>query len=533
VRRATLVTSAAYVNSELAAEFGRLPPSFLPVGLRRLVEHQLEVLGAPDRDLFLSLPEGFVPSEPDLLLLEGAGVTILTADPELSLGRSVHACLLRIGERPDLEILHGDTLIRPPRPFAADLFSVGDARDGYAWAAARIEEERIAQVLPAPPDRQVGPHRHVLSGYFTFSDTAALLRLLEEQRFDFVAALDRYTAHRVVRAVAVDDWLDFGHVQTLFRSRAHMAAARSFNHLEVASGVVTKRSDNDAKLVGEAAWLRGAPARVQIYTARLIDSWTEEGGRFAYSTEYEHLPTLAELYVFGRLNRPTWSRIMDGCAEYLGVAASIRDEGGSAAEALQALAVHKTRARLEEFARATGYDLALERRINGETAPSLERVAEEVAEVVAAAADGPATLMHGDFCFSNILYNSRVQRIRLIDPRGGFTDSKHTVFGDHRYDVAKLAHSVVGRYDLLMCGRAACTQDGADYTLSFPADPDAAWLEEAFTALTVAGERCDLQLTWAVMVGLFLSMLPLHADRPDRQVAFIANALRLHQKLVR
>jgi hypothetical protein len=29
------------------------------------------------------------------------------------------------------------------------------------------------------------------------------------------------------------------------------------------------------------------------------------------------------------------------------------------------------------------------------------------------------------------------------------------------------------------------------------------------------------------MCGLFLSMLPLHADRPDRQGAFIANALRL------
>jgi hypothetical protein len=34
-----------------------------------------------------------------------------------------------------------------------------------------------------------------------------------------------------------------------------------------------------------------------------------------------------------------------------------------------------------------------------------------------------------------------------------------------------------------------------------------------------------------VMVGLFLSMLPLHADRPDRQQAFVANALRLYAEL--
>jgi len=37
----------------------------------------------------------------------------------------------------------------------------------------------------------------------------------------------------------------------------------------------------------------------------------------------------------------------------------------------------------------------------------------------------------------------------------------------------------------------------------------------------------------ATMVSLFLSMVPLHADRPDRQRAFIANALRLFSALER
>ena len=32
------------------------------------------------------------------------------------------------------------------------------------------------------------------------------------------------------------------------------------------------------------------------------------------------------------------------------------------------------------------------------------------------------------------------------------------------------------------------------------------------------------------MTSLFLSMPPLHGDRPDRQGAFIANALRLHME---
>ena len=40
-----LISSAAYVEPELEAEFGRLPPAFLPLGNRRLFVHQRMALG--------------------------------------------------------------------------------------------------------------------------------------------------------------------------------------------------------------------------------------------------------------------------------------------------------------------------------------------------------------------------------------------------------------------------------------------------------------------------------------------------------
>jgi hypothetical protein len=39
-----LITSAAYVNSEFQIEFGKIPPSFLPVGNKRLFEHQINLI---------------------------------------------------------------------------------------------------------------------------------------------------------------------------------------------------------------------------------------------------------------------------------------------------------------------------------------------------------------------------------------------------------------------------------------------------------------------------------------------------------
>ena len=39
-----LINSAAYINSDLISEFGKLPPALLPVQNKRLYEHQIELL---------------------------------------------------------------------------------------------------------------------------------------------------------------------------------------------------------------------------------------------------------------------------------------------------------------------------------------------------------------------------------------------------------------------------------------------------------------------------------------------------------
>lgn len=61
-----------------------------------------------------------------------------------------------------------------------------------------------------------------------------------------------------------------------------------------------------------------------------------------------------------------------------------------------------------------------------------------------------SVMIHGDCCFSNILYqNSDVCSIfKFIDPRGSF--GKLGIYGDRRYDVAKLYHSVDGKYEYII-----------------------------------------------------------------------------------
>lgn len=58
------------------------------------------------------------------------------------------------------------------------------------------------------------------------------------------------------------------------------------------------------------------------------------------------------------------------------------------------------------------------------------------------------SVIHGDCTFSNTLVDAKNQ-VWFIDPRGSFGGSK--IFGDPRYDWAKLYYSAVGNYDKINC----------------------------------------------------------------------------------
>jgi hypothetical protein len=103
-----------------------------------------------------------------------------------------------------------------------------------------------------------------------------------------------------------------------------------------------------------------------------------------------------------------------------------------------------------------------------------------------------------------------------------------SLFGDYRYDVAKLAHSIVGAYDHIINGRSRLSK-ASEFELQFsPSDiemPDG--LEDLMfkTALKTFGIGRGELLSMTAL--LFFSMLPLHADSAERQAHLFANALRL------
>jgi hypothetical protein len=131
-----------------------------------------------------------------------------------------------------------------------------------------------------------------------------------------------------------------------------------------------------------------------------------------------------------------------------------------------------------------------------------------------------------------MFYDFTAQRILSIDPRGQLSGGETSLFGDLRYDLAKLAHSIIGQYDKIVLGRSRLVEDTpTSWWLTVEQPAHQAELESIFEHFIT--QTCDLDMAeiTAMTALLFFSMLPLHSERPDLQKQFIATGLRLFSRL--
>ncbi|MFS8368197.1 capsular biosynthesis protein [Acetobacter oryzifermentans] len=520
----SLILSGAYVDQELAIEFGRIPPSFLPIGVTRLYETQIKALSKLG-SVYLTLPEDFNVPHYDMQRLEELGAIIVRVPNHLSLGNSIIYALNYIETSAEtLHLLHGDTLVEGLDLEQVDALAVHHESDDYAWASVSIQKDNTVSDLQAIQLEATPPQpQHIICGYFCFSKSRHLVRALTRAGGSFIKGIALYAKEHTLKAIYPEKWYDFGHLQTYFRSRRSVTTQRAFNSLYIDDRIVRKSSDDHKKMHDEATWLQNVPADIKPFTARLLD--TSEN---SYTIEYEYAPTLSELFVFSSIGKATWESILESCFEFLSICQKHSTPEIKGNDILKRLATDKTYDRIAQYSKVTGFDINHPLTLDGKKLPSLKQIADEMISNIDLSSDRNASIMHGDFCLSNILYNSRARRICTIDPRGYIPVTGSSIFGDIRYDFAKLWHSFGGLYDLIIAGHYLFEAETPyNFSISFPSGPHHEWVQADF--LRRLPNNISKTEVNSLTVLLFISMLPLHADRPDRQKAFIANAARLYQ----
>lgn len=519
-----LIMSAAYVGQDLKAEFGQLPPAFLPLGNRRLFQHQIAKVPA-GKQVYLSVPKSYSISTFDLNWLEKHNVQLLALPDDLSLGESLMAALALI-DHPfdtDLSILYGDTLLTPPSKL--DTVCIAHAQSSYNWATV---DESKPEWLDAQ-DEHINTHSQVVSGYFNFSSPRALIRCLSQTHWDFLNALNLYHDDIGLSTHQSEDWLDFGHVNTYYRSKARYTTERAFNELIITEDWIEKSSVNSVKIAAEAQWFESLPTELKHYTPQYLGQRTSAIGSSIYRLEYLYNLALNELFVFARLPEITWRQILKQMTCFLSSCQAVKAPQGATADSLSTLFSTKTLQRLDDFCQSRQYDWTSPWLFNRQQSVSLKTLFNE--SVAHLPSGDLPTVMHGDFCFSNILYDFRKNRIKVIDPRGLTADNTQTIYGHIEYDIAKICHSVIGLYDWIIAGYYQVDISGNSIDFTLAETDHLSTVQQLFIETLCRDYELSPKALYAMQIQLFLSMLPLHSDDPKRQDALMANAFRLYTEM--
>ena len=525
-----LILSAAYVSDDIALQFGRLPPAFLPLGSQRLFSLQVESsLGEP---CWMTVPDDFPISDADIRAIEAAGISLLPQPTRLRLTEAIGNALTRIRPRNGLRILYGDTLVGMPNAvlLIPDMVAVQDTTANYAWAFVRSDDQGGVTFSDDPPQRL--DSRRVVCGYYNFADTDLLATACHEQTI--VKALRHYSERRPLACIDAERWFDFGHLPLYFQSKKEILVKRAFNELVYEDQMLIKRSNDTAKMRAEAHWFENLPPVLQLHAPRYCGR-SEGGHRAGYALEYLYAPLLSDLAVFGNLPLASWLEIIQASFDLLAKFHAMRPPKGApeasdafAAQFFQDVIVDKTWSRLKAFGQRSGVTLDAEITLDGIAHPPLHNVVNALIARIPPTTADQIRFWHGDLFFGNMFYDFTAQRVLCIDPRGQLASGQFCLYGDLRYDLAKLAHSIIGQYDRILMGRSSLTEKSQlNWRFHVSVPPLQSSIEAIFTRFVK--ERCGLAIDeiLAITSLLFLSMLPLHEDNPSLQRHFLATGLRL------
>ena len=495
-----LIHSTYY--QDFLPEIGKIPIAFLPLGGKRLYELQVfEVLKLKLSNIYISLPKSFRIPNWDMHILNDLNVKILYVDDDLNISESIISCLNQIPNLQAINILGGDSLVMNLNEAIGDKYDI-NLTDDEVFLGFNLNE------------------------YISINSTKEFIQQLSNDKtlyntLKVHGKKIKFTQFKTAKIYS------FTNKTLYFSSKIIAKTQRAFNEIEFQDKVVEKRSDNHLKMSAEANWYNTLPNNLKTYTPNFIKYIEDEKSQtVGYSIEYLSYLSLNEIYVFGNTPNMIWDKILNKCFEFL-TTLSINNSVEIVINSHN-MYYKKIIDRLKTFSKVRKFDLNQSLYYNDQPVGTLLEINDELYEAISNNIS-KISLIHGDFCFSNILYDFKQNIIKVIDPRGLDHNNKQSIYGDIRYDISKLYHSIIGRYDHIIANRYKLTLKDNNYDLDF-GKTNTAHVTRTFKSLLKANFSCYSNTILPITIGLFLSMLPLHFDCEARQNAFLANALRLFLK---
>ncbi len=541
-----IILGAAKVPDELVPAFGMIPTALIPINGKPAIFFLLEyVRSLGIRQVYVSV--GYQQERVQSLLgayssEDSFRVIPVPVDPSNRPGSALLSVIKTIPETEKkantLYIHLADTLLAPGQDLSFDrnfILVSEDYAQSEHWCVVerRPNDKRVAAIF----DKQKGHEGKLAAvGVYHVADGTIWENIAEkdcEISFLLQHLLD---SGLTLEAHEAREWFDLGHLEKYYQAKARFLPARVFNELRAGEflNTVVKRSSRNEILKDEILWYLHIPQELKVYAPRIIDYNTEDNGREVYAEfEFYGYPSLATHWLYGDLSPGIWQAMIDRVFAILHrfrqyqQAVSLEDS--------IAMYAGKTESRVRQACEANWRLSSLFRAksvwINRERFkgwPFFQGRLEEFARQLYKPED--QCFLHGDLCFSNILFDLNYGVVKLVDPRGRW--GSQSFYGDIKYDVAKLRHSAAGLYDHIVQNHVNVSltevgeQQEPSVRLNFPLVGNLHEETRQYVDRKIS-EVWNLNQIKLIEGLLFISMIPLHSENEKHQVAMFAQGIRL------
>lgn len=535
-----LIPSAKVVPEELQ-KLGKLPAIIYPINQKitfdYLYEHYKDKANAIDVICFEKADK--VQRRLRNYLGEKVNIKIL---PELSdLGHSVYFGLKDVVGT--VIINFADTIVLDNvTGIVGDAFFCQEDYMSDTWTYFDEKDGTIVQIYDKEPVKEE-IRKKLFVGVFQFTDAACFRKCLENafkqdssQISTFYHALQEYSKIHPMKSVLTNNWFDIGHEDKYYNSKLEVRA-REFNHITIDKnrGILKKTSDDKDKFIGEIKWYLKLPADVEYVRPRIFDYSTSYVNPYV-SMEYYAYHTVHELFLYGDLTLQQWIDIFnrirfvcDDFKRYTVQDANIR-------QALEEMYLTKTLQRFEKMKKDERFIAFFKSPItvNGKRYLPLNEIIIALEKAIPEMMYDVDTfnIIHGDLCFANIMVDSNFSFIKMIDPRGKF--GTYDIYGDFRYELAKLFHSVDGKYDFIIKDLFDLDYNSEIACINYriqnrKRDFD---LYKIFLDTFSAEISGDLKKIELIEALLFLSMIPLHSESTRHQMVMLGTGLEILNRVI-
>lgn len=431
-------------------------------------------------------------------------------------------------------LLLGDTLCSYPDNYNNSWIGVtsvsNDEKKNYCMI---VSENGLIKDIIDKPKYNIETNDAAIGLYY-FKDAELLSNVLKNKiekiggEYQLSSYFDKYREDDKLYVEKIDNWEDIGTLEGYLKTNKNNFNCRFFNKLDLDEyGVLHKKSKYE-KVTSEMNWFK--ETQDTDFEKMRPKFYESEKTNDEYGIEYYDYLTLSEYFTFYPLSQYSRTYIFSSLIDkMIKLYQNNKVSNKLFKDLLKQILWDKTLNRINEWERK---DLiSLENvQINGKeylgVFQTLERLKGAITKL-SNECSNYISIIHGDPAFSNILFSPRNMIYKFIDPRGNF--GIDTIYGDYRYDIAKLRHCYHGKYDEITNNLFEIQENKGKFNIKFYKNIEYADFDDILKKKNI--DIDDIELIEGL---LFISMIPLHNDYPDRQIAFFTRGIQiLNNQLVR